>query len=103
MFRKLLLFFKASWLCDLVSKISTGINAAIPVVDYVVEQVDGSAIGEKIVEVLTEVKKFLISVQDTVITIQEFACGEVPEPEALNKDIDSALADLKKITAELNS
>lgn len=102
MFRKLLLFFKASWVCELITKISIGINSAIPIIDYVVDQVDGSAIGEKIVEVLTEVKKFLISVQDTVIKIQDFTCGHVPEPEALNKDIDSALADLKRITADLN-
>jgi len=103
MIKRILLLFKATWLCETVVKINTGIVSANVIIDYVITQVDGSLVGDKITDILGEVKKFLESIQGTVDVIQDFTCGAPQEPIAASSlNIDSALDNIKKITHDLN-
>lgn len=105
MLKRLLLFLKATWICETVVKISDGIVSANVVINHIIEQVDGSLVGDKIVDILKEVQKFLESVQGTVDVIREFTCGapDTEEPVAASSmSVDTALENLKRITNDLN-
>lgn len=102
MFNKIKLFFKTAWLCGIVTKTLDGITATLNVLKYVRDQVEGSEVGDLVLETILDVEKFLESVQDSLVRVSSYVCSKPVVVTQANKSIEDSIADLRKITNDLN-
>lgn len=102
MLKRIISFIKAPWLCEIVSKVATGVASALTVINFIKEQVDGSEVGEKVVETLTDVAEFLTAALDILNKASEFLCGNEVQANSV-EDIDEAIINLKATSASLKN
>jgi len=100
MFKRILSFFKAPWICSVITKTITGIAATLVVLTYIVAQVEGSEVGDKISSVVGEVSGFLESALEALQKATGFICGEV-DIEVSSMSLDTALDRLGSVSKEL--
>ena len=103
MFNKLKLLFKSSWLCSVVTALVTGLSSFIVIVDYVISQIEGSELGNKVIGYLETGKAFADSALNILIKVSGFVCARKIVLEAKKKGIETALQDLENSTNTLNS
>lgn len=73
MWTKIKLFFKAKWMCKTVTAVITGLVSAKVIGEYVITELTGSEIGDK---VIPYIRKY-ISFCDSVIAVLQKAAGFV--------------------------
>lgn len=110
MINKIILFFKAKWICEITTKTAEGITYSLSAIEYAIRQTEGSELGDKYINSLVEVKEFLKSTYNTLKSVSKFTCSEElpPLPGAnvasarSGEDIDEIIKNLQRIREELD-
>lgn len=103
MFQKIIAFFKLGSICPIVAKILTGLVAAINVVKLIIDELNGSKTGDRIVPYLTALLSALTVFKDSLQGVATIICGEVAVAKIKSLTLDSSLAQLDKIATDLKN
>jgi hypothetical protein len=101
MWNKIKLIFSSNWLCRAISSTLSGLTSSIVVLRYVIEQLKGSAIGEKVIPMLTKVCDYAKTAEGVLITISTSICGVAATAATRATSIEKALDGLDQSTKDL--
>lgn len=102
MFRKIIAFIKnANWICKAVTTVVTGLVSAKVIGQYVISELEGSELGEKLDPYIQKYIGFVDSIMGVAQKIAKIVCGS-EIVIAQNISLNEALANLDKVDAEIN-
>lgn len=104
MFKRLniiMLLFKANWFCQVITKLVIGLSSSITILNYVINELDGSPLGEKINSYLTSMIDMAQSALKPLTTVSDLVCGKAVTEGVKAQSIESALADMQSATEDL--
>ena len=102
MFKKFMLMFKVGWLCSVVTALVTGLSSFLVVVDYIIDAIEGTELGDKVIGYLEKGKSFSSSALSILIKVSGFVCSKSIVLDAKKKGIEFALQELEASTNALN-
>ncbi len=101
MFKKILLMFRAGWLCQAVTKLISGFTSAITVLNFVIKEISGSPLGAQVLVYLQAIKDLLESALNVLTKIGTFVCGVEAVAEAKTQSVESALRNIRDKSTDL--
>ena len=101
MFKKFLLFFKAQWLCNVVTRLVSGLSSVIVVCDYIQEELKGSPVLAKVQVYLIGIRRLADSSLAILSKVADFVCTNGIEDIKV-QSVEDALTNLQIVAAELD-